>query len=310
MKLHEPAAVQRAKPTDGPHRLIPLVILTACLAAAPLQPAAAFPPAPFKTIHGMVRDEFGQALRVDGASVVFFQNGKEVLRSPIRPSSLPNQNYQIRLRMDMLRPGTANYSDLAQNPGRTFTLAIEVNNVLYHPIEMSAPPQVGKPGERTRINLTLGTDANGDGLPDAWQQSQLYAADIMPDENGWRYDLLGRDGDFDGDGIPNYAEYVAGTYATDGSDFLALHLVEKQKTSVRLKFRSILGKTYTLEASSDMKTWRTVPLYTVNPDPADPPADFTRPAATSRLETTSTGNMEIFSDLQTAPQTFYRLIVR
>lgn len=309
MSIPDPA-LPCASPLGSLRSSTPLAVLAACLAATPLQPASAFPPAPFKTIHGMVRDEFGHALRVDGASVVFFQNGKEVLRSPIRPSSLPNQNYQFRLRMDMLRSGTANYSDLAQNPGRTFTLAIEVNSVLYHPIEMSTPPQVGKPGERTRINLTLGADANGDGLPDAWQQSQLYAADIMPDENGWRYDLLGRDGDFDGDGITNYAEYIAGTYATDGADFLALKIVEKQKTSVRLGFRSIIGKTYTLETSPDMKTWRTTPLYTANPEPADPPAGFTRPAAADRLEAASTANMEIFSDLQTAPQTFYRLIVR
>lgn len=270
----------------------------------------AFPPAPFGTIHGMVRNEYGEALRVDGASVVFFQNGKEVHRTTIRPSELPNQNYQFRLRMDMQRPGTARYSDLAQNPGKAFTLAVEVNNVLYYPIEMSTPPAVGKPGERTRINLTLGVDANGDGLPDAWQQSQLYAADILPDENGWRYDLLGRNGDFDGDGITNHAEYIAGTYATDGTDFLALKIVEKQAASVRLKFRSIIGRTYTLETSPDMRTWSTVPLYATNPEPPDPPAGFTKPATQNRFEAQTTAPVEIFSDLQTSPKTFYRLIVR
>lgn len=265
----------------------------------------------------MVRDEYGNALRLDGASVVFSKNGQQVLRVPIQASTLLNQNYQIRLRMDMQRPGTIKYNDLAQNPGEQFTLAVRINDILYQPIEMSTPPTVGKPGERTRLDLTLGVDSDGDGIPDAWKISQLYAADIMPDENGWRFDLLPRDGDFDGDGISNYAEYLAGTYATDASDFLALKLVEKQASSVRLSFYSIIGKTYSLEASSDLKTWVQVSHYTRNPEPptADAPAaegnePFTPPVAQVGYKATDTQAIEIFSDIRDGGQTFYRLNVR
>jgi len=271
----------------------------------------AFPPAPFKTIHGMVRDEYGKALKLEGASVVFSKDGKQVLRVPIEASSLLNQNYQIRLRMDMQRPGTVAYNDLAQNPGQQFTLGVRINDILYQPIEMSTPPTVGQPGERTRLNLTLGVDSDGDGIPDAWETSQLYAAGIMPDENGWRFDLLDRDGDFDGDGVSNYTEYIAGTYATDGNDYLALKLVEKQLSSVKLSFYSIIGKTYSLEASSDLKSWVQVPHYTRNPEPSeDDDPTIAAPASQIPYEATDTQPVEIFSDPRDDAQTFYRLQVR
>jgi len=261
----------------------------------------------------MVRDEYGKALQLDGASVVFSKNGKQVLRVPIESGSLLNQNYQIRLRMDMQRLGTIKYNDLAQNSGEQFTLAVRINDIIYQPIEMSTPPTIGKPGERVRLNLTLGVDSDGDGIPDAWKISQLYAAGIMPDENGWRFDLLDRNGDFDGDGISNYNEYIAGTYATDSSDYLSLKLVEKQQTSVRLSFYSIIGKTYSLEASSDMKSWVQVSHYTSNPEPTAAPEGDTPAAAPVPqvgFEATNTHAVEIFSDLRSDTQTFYRLQVR
>jgi hypothetical protein len=270
----------------------------------------AFPPAPSVTLHGMVRDEYGKKLEVAGASVVFSQEGKQLLRVPIESGSLLNQNYQFRLRMDMQRPGTVPYNDIVQNPGQQFTLSVRINDILYHPIEMSAPSAVGKPGQRVRLNLTLGVDSDGDGIPDAWKISQLYAAGIMPDDNGWSLDLLPRDGDFDGDGISNYAEYIAGTYATDSTDYLSLKLVEKQQTSVRLSFYSIIGKTYSLEASSDMKNWLPVSHYTRNPEAVagEPPAPT--PVPQLGYEATDTQAVEIFSTLRSDTQTFYRLQVR
>lgn len=284
--------------------------------ASYVSPLWAFPPAPYKTIHGMVRDEYGNALRMDGASVVFFKNGQEVLRVPIQTSTLLNQNYQIRLRMDMQRPGTIKYNDLAQNPGEQFTLSVRINDILYQPIEMTTPPTVGQPGDRTRLNLTLGVDSDGDGIPDAWKISQLYAAGIMPDENGWRLYLLDRDGDFDGDGISNYAEYLAGTYATDASDFLSLKLIEKQQSSVRLSFYSIIGKTYSLEASSDLKNWVQVTHYTRNPEPAEEyslaeeEVPITSPVPQIAYQATDTQAVVIYSDIRDGGQTFYRLNVR
>ena len=286
------------------------LVFTGLILAFSILPLWSFPPDPFNTLYGMVRDEYGKALQLDGATVLFSKNGRQVLRVPIQASSLLNQNYQIRLRMDMQRAGTIKYNDLAQNPGEPFTLSVRVNDILYQPIEMATPLTVGKPGERTRLNLTLGVDSDGDGIPDAWEISQLYAAGIMAGENGWPFDLLPRDGDFDGDGISNYAEYIAGTYATDGSDFLVLKLVEKQPSSVRLSFYSIIGKTYSLEASTDLKTWVQVSHYTRNPEPPADDAAFTLPVAQVGYQATDTHAVEIFTDIRDGGQTSYRLHVR
>lgn len=67
-----------------------------------LLPAAlvAFPPAPYHTIYGMVRDENGNALRVNGAEVVLYRNDTVFLRQPIQEMFEFDRNYQIRLRMD------------------------------------------------------------------------------------------------------------------------------------------------------------------------------------------------------------------
>jgi hypothetical protein len=280
------------------------MLLAALLAFSGLATIAmAFPPAPFFTIHGTVRDEYGQTIRLVGAQVIFLRSGQEVARYPIGQISGLNDNFQIRLRMDMRRFGTQTYSEIAQGTGDQFALVVLINNVRYFPIEMKFDRSLGAPGDRVRIDLTLGEDSDGDGLPDAWEISQLYAGGILPDDAGWPLHLIGRDGDFDGDGISNYAEYIAGTFATDPTDYLALKLVEKQANSVRLRFFSILGKAYSLEYSTDLRTWRPLPFYTANPE-INAGAQ-TQPS----LVAPGTQAVEIYAPSGDSA-TFYRLVVR
>jgi hypothetical protein len=279
---------------------------------------SAFPPAPFHTLYGMVRDENGQTLRVDGAQVVFYKNGTEFLRQTISEGSQLDQNYQIRLRMDMLRSGTLSYSGLANITGAAFSIGILLHNVVYYPIEMSTSRVVGKPGERVRLDLTLGIDSDGDGIPDAWEESQLYAGGIMPGANGWNLALLDRNGDFDGDGIPNWNEYIAGTYATDATDFLALEIKETLVSNVRLQFFSIYGKVYSLESSTDLQTWSAASIYLSTPEPVSvPPAEPGDPvvippvpAPQASLSATTTGIVDIYAASSGTSRTFYRLKVR
>jgi hypothetical protein len=258
----------------------------------------------------MVRDENGQTLRVDGAQVVFYKNGIELLRQAISEGSQLDQNYQIRLRMDMLRSGTQTYSGLANSTGTAFTLGILLHNAIYYPIEMSAPRAVGKPGERVRLDLTLGIDSDGDGIPDAWEESQLYAGGIMPGSNGWDLSLLDRNGDFDGDGIPNWNEYIAGTYAADATDFLSLEIKESLTRHVRLQFFSIYGKVYSLESSSDLQAWRAASIYRRNPESTDSDDLANPPAAMTSLQATATGIIDIHAPSGNTGRTFYRLKVR
>ncbi len=283
--------------------------LTLALSLAPT-PLAAFPPAPFHTIFGMIRDEQGQTLRVDGAQIIFYRSGTEVLREPIKEGRLLDQNYQIRLRMDMLRPGTRSYTGLAHNSGSSFSIGILLHDVVYYPIEMSVTRNVGQPGQRTRLDLTLGVDSDGDGIPDAWEQSQLYAAGIYPVNDTWDLSQLNRDGDFDRDGLSNYQEYIAGTFATDATDYLALRLVEATGTCATLSFFSIYGKVYSVESSTDLQTWTAAPLYLTDPDDVSDDSAPT-PVSQASLQATSTAIVNIYAATATSgTRNFYRLKVR
>ena len=284
-----------------------------------LSTSYAFPPAPFFTLYGTVRDEQGQMLRVGGAVVIFYKNGVEKLRQTILENTELDQNYQIRLRMDMQRGGTVSYSDLANEAGSSFSMAILIHNIAYQPIEMSITRTVGQSGQRVRLDLTLGVDSDGDGLPDAWEESQLFAAGVIPGLNGWDLSLITRNGDFDHDGISNYDEYVTGTFATDPTDYLSLRIVGKSASSAHLQFFSIYGKRYALETSSDLKTWSPASFYLSSPDPVPvDPSNFAAPPppappiAQSSLQATSTGVTDIYANpaADSARAFFYRLKVR
>lgn len=304
----------------------PIISLFVLAALAPV--AAAFPPAPYYTIYGMVRDENGNSLRVNGSRVVFYKDGVEFLSETIKDGEILDQNYQIRLRMDMLRNGTQSYNALANSTGTPFTLGIVLHDVVYYPIEISSTLQVGKPGERLRLDLTLGVDSDEDGIPDAWEESQLHAAGIRPGENGWDLSLITRDGDFDGDGISNWDEYIAGTYATDSSDYFKVEISAKFPESARLSFYSIYGKTYSLETSTDLKTWAPASVYLSNPNIDEDPAvtnpgapsfeeyptdtfnSYAPPAPMNGVRASDTGVMHIYADAPSQQGTFYRLKVR
>lgn len=138
-------------------------------------------------------------------------------------------------------------------------MAVRIDGSVFYPIEASGSLTASKGSERTRLDLTLGEDANHDGLRDAWQEWQLYHAGYYPDENGvWPLNLIPKYGDLDGDGQTNWQEYLAGTFAGDANDKLTLTIKEKLATTVRLECYAITGKTYTLESSPDLITWTRV----------------------------------------------------
>jgi hypothetical protein len=220
----------------------------------------AFPPAPYYTLYGTVRDQVGQTLTAEGAMLVLLKGGVEVGRTPISNLQL-DQNYELKVRIDANRSGTTIYTERALAAQGQFSLVVEMNGSLFYPIEVSGNLTAGKGGERVRLDLNLGEDLDGDGLPDIWEQWQLYQAGYYPDENGnWPLHLIDRNGDFDHDGLSNWNEYVAGTFAGDATERFDLQIKEKAATSVRFEFFAITGKTYTIERSTDVKTWSRVPF--------------------------------------------------
>jgi hypothetical protein len=273
----------------------------ALLVLATLQlPSHAFPPAPYYTIYGMVRDQVGQTVMAEGADVILLKGGVEVGRTSIRSGRQIDQNYELSIRIDQARAGTVFYTEKAIAAGGLYSLAVAMNGARFYPIEVNGTLTAGKGGERVRLDLTLGEDTDRDGLPDAWEAWQLYQAGVYPDENGtWDLGLLDAEGDYDRDGQTNALEYIAGTFAGDATEFFSLTIREKLESSVRLEIFGITGKTYTIESSPDFKTWTRVAFSTGAPGPG-----FQGYIATE------VGVVSVFTTPLSTGKEFYRLSVR
>lgn len=259
----------------------------------------AYPPAPYYTLFGVVRDQVGATLRVDGAEIVLLRDGKEIGRAPIYPDLRLDSNYELKIRIDQGHTGTRVYSTSALQPQGVYSLLVVINGQNLYPIEVSGTLRAGTGGERVRLDLNLGVDANRDGLPDAWQEWVLYQAGRRPGTPEWNINLITKDGDFDGDGISNFLEYVAGTFAGDPSERLELRLINKTPAAVFLEFYTITGKVYGIEESADLKTWQTVPFSVRSGSP---------PAILHRAQVIGITTAQV-----AAPATasrFYRLTVR
>jgi hypothetical protein len=222
------------------------VLLTQCIG---------FPPMPYYTLFGTVRDQVGEAIVTDSAEILLYKDGIVAGRAPISRHEL-DHNYELKIRLDQNRFGSNLYTHRAIAQNGTFSLAVEMNGALYYPIEASGSLRPGNAGERSRLDLTLGEDIDRDGLPDTWEAWQLYQAGLYPDSGGsWDLSLLNAQGDYDGDGVSNRSEYIAGTFAGDASEYFYLEIKEQVAGQCRLEYFSITGKVYYLEQSKDVVQW-------------------------------------------------------
>ncbi|MGK0189036.1 MAG: hypothetical protein ACI9R3_004853 [Verrucomicrobiales bacterium] len=218
----------------------------------------AFPPAPHHKIFGTVRDSKGNPLS-ESAIVILKGTSGELLRGPVDTTIEPGANYVLKVPMDS---GTLTqlYRPTALQPTMPFTISVRVGNTSYVPLETKGPaPEIGEPAKGTRLDLTLGIDSDGDGLPDAWEtdlvnsdrnDAYVSISDIRPGD------------DMDGDGISNLSEYIAGTYAFDGRDGLKFDIVDIQRGRAHMRFLTITGRTYTVKMSTDGQYFADVPFAT------------------------------------------------
>jgi hypothetical protein len=228
-----------------------------------LLPVSAFPPAPYHVLYGLVRDEYGQPLSQAGAQMILeTTNGVQVIGN-ISPNLEPGVNYRLNLPMDSgIRPDI--YKPTALWPTVPFRIRVKIGATTYLPMEMVANfANLGKPAQSTRLDLTLGEDANGDGLPDAWQR--LLLAMLGPNAK------VGPNDDADGDGISNLKEYLAGTYAFDPESGFKLELVRGANGALLLQFMVISPRTYTVYSSTNVQDWAPI-TFKVPADGSDAPA--------------------------------------
>lgn len=224
---------------------LPLVTLLALTLHSP-----AFPPAPNHIFYGMVRDEMGNPLNVGKAEVILEAPNGKPIRAFVAHGLEPGVNYRLAVPMDAGATSDI-YRNTALRANMPFKIRVQIGQTVYLPIEMSGEfRKLGGPAQLTRLDLTLGEDSDGDGLPDAWERA------ILAQMGGTITDFKPGD-DADGDGKSNLDEYLAGTHAFDHNDGLSLRVLELSREGPVLEFMAIRGRSYSIQGSDDLQQWIT-----------------------------------------------------
>ena len=213
--------------------------------------AVAFPPTPPHRVRGMLRNEMGDPLNNTNAVVLLETLNGVRVKSAVVPNLGPGRNYSVSVPMDA--GATAdNYKATALRAATSYRMKVQIGAVTYLPLETAInTASLGGPTQVTHMDLTLGEDSDGDGLPDAWERALLASLG----RNGNLRDVRPGDDD-DGDGISNLNEYRAGTYAFDKEDGFRLDVVEKGAEKLAMTFLAIPGRRYALSYSEDLKAWK------------------------------------------------------
>ena len=211
----------------------------------------AFPPAPHHQIFGTVRDEMGNPLDATGARVLLETKSGVRYAGDIVAGTRPGVNYRLFIPLDAGATSDL-YKTTALQPAASFRISVVLRGRLYLPIEMRGDyATLGIPTESTRIDLTLGEDADGDGIPDAWQRALAKRLGVTPDK-------VHPGDDSDGDGLSNRDEYLAGTYAYDPAEGFALKIERLPTGEGAMSFLAVQGRSYTVLGSTDLQDWRAV----------------------------------------------------
>ena len=235
------------------------IFSTAVVLLSLISSSYAFPPAPHHTFQGLLRDEHGRPITWEISSKIIFEtdSGSRIASEAGKIIS-PGINYVIHVPMDS---GTINglYKPYAMLANMPFKIKVQIGNKSYLPIEMIGEiKKIGLPGKTTNLDLTIGEDTDGDGLPDAWERALLKNGDNLSDINP--------NDDADGDGMSNLEEYISGNYAFDKNDGFMVDIISVKEDYVTLEFLGISGRSYIPFISNDLKKWRKVKFFTENSD--------------------------------------------
>jgi hypothetical protein len=248
-------------------------------------------------IYGEVRDQYGTPLMTSEATVLLETASGVVLSTSIAPGVAPGVNYQLQVPMDA---GTTPdlYEANALLAAAPFKMYVVLGGVTNTPIQMTGNfALLGQPGQQTRIDLFLGVDANGDGLPDAWENAFLAAL-------GGNYSLseITSNSILANDGRTALQEFLAGNLLFDPADSPGISIVSLDGESPILQFTAITGRSYTVLGSTDLNVWSTL-SFTV-------PAEGLNGATHSFYFARSIGPVQVQTTAPGGASQFFRLLVQ
>jgi hypothetical protein len=218
-----------------------------------LSSAQAFPPAPDGLIFGMVKDQYGTPLMNTADTVILQTPGGIQVAASIQPNLAIGVNYAVYVPMDagvIPTPYVAN----ALVAGTQYKLLASVGNTTNLPIEMAgAYLSLGKPSAQIRQDLTLGTDANGDGIPDEWER--MFLSEIG---TNLALSALNPNGIYTRDGRTLEQEYLLGNFPFDPTNGFSVNIISQNSGSALLAFSTMTGRTYKAYGSADLQNWTPV----------------------------------------------------
>ena len=222
-----------------------MVLLAGAASGAITAPAVPKPPV---VTYGLVRDEFGAPLADNAkalARLVKAGGGDTVYaQGNIAANVFRGMNYRLSLEIDSKGP----VRPRAVTVGTDMEVKVLVNGG-EQPLTPDPDWKVPAAGTPQRKDYTIGEDADGDGIPDGWE---LWMMELNLD-----YDALNRsddelirafkpDGDADGDGISNLAEFLAGTDPFLKTDLFGIAGFERLPGMpvAAISFPTVRGRTY------------------------------------------------------------------
>jgi len=211
-------------------------------------PSFAGLPQPMIVYYGQAKDGYGWPYTKD-ATVILLSGTNECTRHSIAGALSPGVNFALYAPLDDSRD-TNRYVRNAVRTGEVVSIVVQDRYGQKTIMESSAVPAVTKPGDILLINVTAGTDSDGDGLPDEWEQEMLDWGSNPSVTSLWD---ITRSGDYDGDGQSNGDEYGAGTFAfLDYDYFFVDHLAKTSGGRFKLEWLSVRAKTYNVQCSTNI----------------------------------------------------------
>lgn len=191
-------------------------------------------------------------------------NGDLLAKAGIRASAESPYNY--RLTVPVASAPAVGYATTGES------LVFEVSDgadTTYTSLVPAEQTVVNKPGGIGVVNFSLSVDANGNGIPDAYENYQEYR--MYERGIAGPYDP---EADYDNDGFSNRAEFLAGTDPLNAADRLAITAASAYNSGTTgdglfaITFVTAAGRTYSVRATADLAAMRDAGRKPFRIDPA------------------------------------------